>query len=87
MEEDGVHYDKIRGSKLFMDFVEHLAPQLQYVKLEGITENEKKAFFISILHIYTHEFIFNYLPESHLMLLIRLKTSHLNYNKILGGSR
>ena len=44
----GVDYVKIKSSALFKEYVEQLAPQLQYVNLDNISENEKKAFFISI---------------------------------------
>lgn len=52
--EDGksVEYEKIKGSKLFQEYVDQLAPQLQYVSLDNISENEKKAFFISILCLF-----------------------------------
>ena len=45
----GVNYQKLRSSQLFKEFSEKMAPLLQNVKLDNTSENEKKAFFISIL--------------------------------------
>ena len=48
----GVNYQKLKDSQIFKEYSEKMAPQLQTVKLENISENEKKAFFISILHLH-----------------------------------
>ncbi|KAL4224551.1 hypothetical protein ACF0H5_015253 [Mactra antiquata] len=49
----GVDYVKVKGSALFKEYREEMAPQLQYVNLDNITENEKKAFFINIYNALT----------------------------------
>ena len=49
-EGKGVDYSEIKGSKLFKDYVENVAPQLQYADLDNMSERDKKAFFISILY-------------------------------------
>ncbi|XP_045176932.2 uncharacterized protein LOC123537321 [Mercenaria mercenaria] len=49
----GVDYQKVKDSKLFHDYRDNLAPQLQYVGLDNISENEKKAFFINIYNALT----------------------------------
>ena len=45
----GVDYKKIKNSPLYIEYRDEMAPQLQYVVLDNIPEEEKKAFFISIL--------------------------------------
>jgi hypothetical protein len=45
----GVDYVRMKGSQLFHDYKDSLAPQLQNVSLDDISGDEKKAFFISIL--------------------------------------
>ena len=45
----GINYQKLKESQLFIEYSDKMAPLLQNVKLDKITENEKKAFFISIL--------------------------------------
>ncbi|XP_052798986.1 uncharacterized protein LOC128230606 isoform X2 [Mya arenaria] len=49
----GVNYAGIKGSKMFKDYFENLAPQLQYVDLGMVSENEKKAFFINVYNALT----------------------------------
>lgn len=51
MSGDGksINYQKLKQSEIFKEYAEKLAPQLQNVKIDNISENEKKAFFISIL--------------------------------------
>ena len=53
MTDDGkvVNYPKLKESQIFKEYAEKMAPQLQSVKLDNISENEKKAFFISILYM------------------------------------
>lgn len=46
----GVDYEKLKLSQQFKEY-EELTPQLQNVELDGLSENDKKAFFISILFI------------------------------------
>ena len=45
----GVNYPMLKESQIFKEYSEKMAPLLQHVKLDNISENEKKAFFISIL--------------------------------------
>ena len=47
----GVNYPKLKDSQIFKEYAEKMAPQLQSVKLDNVSENEKKAFFISILDL------------------------------------
>lgn len=49
-EGQGVDYEKLRLSQQFKEY-EELTSQLQNVNLTDLSENEKKAFFISILSI------------------------------------
>ena len=46
----GVDYEKLKLSQQFKEY-EEITPQLQNVELDGLSENDKKAFFISILFI------------------------------------
>ncbi len=49
MTEDGskVDYNKMKSSEMFLNYVENTT-KLPYVKLENLTLNEKKAFFLNI---------------------------------------
>lgn len=49
----GIDYAAIKGSKIFKDYRDNLAPQLQHVSLDSISENEKMAFFINIYNALT----------------------------------
>lgn len=55
MLENGkcVDYKMVKDSALFKEYSNELAPQLQYVNLDNITENGKKAFFINIYNTLT----------------------------------
>lgn len=48
----GVDYEKLIVSQQFKEY-EELTPQLQHVQLEGLSENEKKAFFINLYNSLT----------------------------------
>lgn len=56
-EGQGVDYEKLRLSQQFKEY-EELTSQLQNVNLTDLSENEKKAFFISILSIFYVETVF-----------------------------
>ena len=61
----GVNYPKLKESQIFKEYAEKMAPQLQSVKLDNINENEKKAFFISILYeCIQHHYMFTELIGS-----------------------
>ncbi|KAH3857774.1 uncharacterized protein LOC127871497 [Dreissena polymorpha] len=55
IQEDGkgVNYAGMKDSALFQDYIDNVAPQLQHVDLDNITEYEKKAFFINIYNALT----------------------------------
>lgn len=48
----GVDYEKLKLSQQFKEY-EELTPQLQNVELDGLSENDKKAFFINLYNALT----------------------------------
>lgn len=48
----GVDYEKLKISQQFKEY-EELTPQLQNVELDGLSENDKKAFFINLYNALT----------------------------------
>jgi len=86
MTADGksVDYQKVKGSQLFKEYCNEMAPQLHYVNLDNISENEKKAFFINVYNALTIHGLaeLSALPESVLKVQQFWKTTAYN----IGGN-